>query len=213
MTSYTPQLLGALALFAFASSITPGPNNAMLMASGANYGLVRTLPHLAGVVLGFAVLLLAVGFGLGGLFTAVPHAQTGLKAWGVAYLVGLAWKIATASGMGEGGAARRPFTFLQAAGFQWVNPKAWTMAIGVAAAYVPQQGGASDMLLAGLVVFLISIPSAAAWAGSGVALRQLLERPGALRLFNWTMAALLLASLTPAVVELVQAVAGGGKAA
>lgn len=213
MTSYTPELLGALALFAFASSITPGPNNAMLMASGANYGLVRTLPHLAGVVLGFAVLLLAVGFGLGGLFTAVPHAQTVLKALGVAYLVWLAWKIATASGMGEGGAARRPFTFLQAAGFQWVNPKAWTMAIGVAAAYVPQQGGASDMLLAGLVVFLISIPSAAAWAGSGVALRQLLERPGALKLFNWTMAALLLASLTPAVIELVQAVAGGGKAA
>lgn len=213
MTSYTPQLIGALALFAFASSITPGPNNAMLMASGANYGFVRTLPHLAGVVLGFALLLLSVGFGLGGVFAAVPLAQTVLKGLGVAYLVWLAWKIATAGGMGEGTAPRRPFTFLQAAGFQWVNPKAWTMAVGVAAAYVPQQGGAADMLLAGLVVFLISIPSAAVWAGSGVALRRLLERPGALRISNWTMAALLVASLTPIFIELVQAVTGAGKAA
>jgi len=87
------------------------------------------------------------------------------------------------------------------------------MAVGVAAAYVPQQGGAADMLLAGLVVFLISIPSAAVWAGSGVALRRLLERPGALRIFNWTMAALLVASLTPIFIEMVQAATGAGKAA
>lgn len=207
MTGYTPQLLGALGLFAFASSITPGPNNAMLMTSGANYGFARTLPHLAGVVLGFTILLLAVGFGLGGLFSAHPAAHTALKALGAAYLLWLAWKIAGAEGMGERAASARPFTFLQAAGFQWVNPKAWTMAVGVAAAYVPQQGGVLDMLIAGLVVFAISIPCAAAWAGSGVALRRLLEEPSALRLFNWTMAALLLASLAPVLMELAQTIA------
>ncbi|MDP1642869.1 MAG: LysE family translocator [Phenylobacterium sp.] len=207
MTGYTPQLLGALGLFAFASSITPGPNNAMLMTSGANYGFARTLPHLAGVVLGFTILLLAVGFGLGGLFSAHPTAHTALKALGAAYLLWLAWKIAGAEGMGERAASARPFTFLQAAGFQWVNPKAWTMAVGVAAAYVPQQGGVLDMLIAGLVVFAISIPCAAAWAGSGVALRRLLEEPSALRLFNWTMAALLLASLAPVLMELAQTIA------
>ena len=210
MTSYTPQLLGALGLFAFASSITPGPNNAMLMASGANYGFVRTLPHLAGVVLGFVVLLLAVGFGLGGLFAAVPLAHGVLKAVGAVYLAWLAWKIATAKGMGEAGVVSRPFSFLQAAGFQWVNPKAWTMAVGVAAAYVPREGGGLDMLIAGLLVFAISIPCAAAWAGSGVALRRVLERPRALRLFNWTMAALLLASLIPILAEFARAL---GKAA
>ncbi|MDP3384853.1 MAG: LysE family translocator [Phenylobacterium sp.] len=207
MTGYTPQLLGALGLFAFASSITPGPNNAMLMTSGANYGFARTLPHLAGVVLGFTILLLAVGFGLGGLFSAHPAAHMALKALGAAYLLWLAWKIAGAEGMGERAASARPFTFLQAAGFQWVNPKAWTMAVGVAAAYVPQQGGVLDMLIAGLVVFAISIPCAAAWAGSGVALRRLLEEPSALRLFNWTMAALLLASLAPVLMELAQTIA------
>jgi len=205
MTSYTPQLLGALTLFAFVSSITPGPNNAMLMASGANYGFGRTLPHLAGVVLGFVVLLLAVGFGLGGLFSAYPAAHTVLKALGAIYLLWLAWKIATAKGMGQGAAGARPFTFLQAAGFQWVNPKAWTMAVGVAAAYVPRQGGPSDMLLAGLVVLVVNLPSAVAWTGSGVALRRLLARPGALRIFNGTMAALLVASLVPVLIEVVKA--------
>ncbi|MDO8410304.1 MAG: LysE family translocator [Phenylobacterium sp.] len=203
MTSYTPQLLGALALFAFVSSITPGPNNAMLMASGANYGFMRTLPHLAGVVLGFVVLLLAVGFGLGGLFSAYPQTHTILKALGAAYLLWLAWKIATAKGVGEGQATARPFTILQAAGFQWVNPKAWTMAVGVAAAYVPREGGPGDMLIGAVVVFLVNLPSAVAWAGSGVALRRLLARPGALRWFNWTMAALLVASLVPILLDLM----------
>ncbi|MGQ3018095.1 LysE family translocator [Phenylobacterium sp.] len=213
MTGYTPQLLGALGLFAFASSITPGPNNAMLMASGANYGFARTLPHLAGVVLGFTFLLLAVGFGLGGLFATFPAAHTLLKGLGAVYLVWLAWKIATAGAMGEGASVGRPLTFLQAAGFQWVNPKAWTMAVGVAAAYVPRQGGALDMLVAGLVVFAISIPCAAAWAGSGVALRRILERPSALRLFNWSMAALLLASLAPVLVDFARALGVIGEAA
>ena len=213
MTSYTPQLLGALALFAFVFSITPGPNNAMLMASGANYGFLRTLPHLAGVVLGFVVLLLAVGFGLGGLFSAYPAAHTVLKALGSAYLLWLAWKIATAKGVGDGAANARPFTFLQAAGFQWVNPKAWTMAVGVVAAYVPRQGGAGDMLIGVLVVFVVNLPCAVAWTGSGVALRRLLARPGALRIFNWTMAALLVASLVPILIDLVQPWVVVGKAA
>ena len=131
----SPQLLAALAAVAFVSSITPGPNNAMLMASGANFGFGRTLPHLAGVAIGFAILLLAVGLGLGGLFTAFPFLHVVLKVVGAGYLLWLAWKIATAKGVSGKAGGGRPITFLQAVGFQWVNPKGWSMALTAITVY------------------------------------------------------------------------------
>ncbi|RVQ17251.1 LysE family translocator, partial [Sinorhizobium meliloti] len=125
----------ALFLFAFTTSITPGPNNMMLFASGVNFGFVRTIPHMLGIGIGFFVLLIAVGLGLGALLHSVPLLYTALKFAGGAYLVWIAWKIGTSRSLGEGRANAVPMTFLQAAAFQWVNPKAWVMAVSAMATY------------------------------------------------------------------------------
>lgn len=194
----TPELLTALAAFAFVSSITPGPNNMMLMASGANFGLARTVPHMLGVALGFVAMIVLVGIGLIGLFDAVPISYTILKVISVAYLLYLAWKIANAAapeGQGSGG---RPMTFVQAALFQWVNPKAWTMALTALAVYAPVQELWAIALVA-LVFGVVNLPSIGVWTVLGVQVRRLLTGPGRLRVFNITMALLLVASLYPVV--------------
>jgi len=192
----TPDLLLALVAFAFVTSITPGPNNLMLMASGANFGLRRTLPHLAGVALGFAFLALVLGAGLNRVFAAVPAAAVALKAVSVVYMLWLAWKIATAAAPGQARAAGRPFSFLQAAGFQWVNPKAWAMALTALAVYAPG-GEAGAVVLVALIFALVNLPSVAVWVLMGLQLRRLLGDPRRLALFNGTMAVLLVASLWP----------------
>ena len=126
----------ALLVYAFVTSITPGPNNFMLLASGVNFGFVRTIPHMLGIGIGFLVLLLAVGFGLGAVLTAFPVLHTGLKIAGGAYLLYLAWKIAMSRSLGGKGEAKaQPMRFIDAAAFQWVNPKAWVMAITAMAVY------------------------------------------------------------------------------
>ena len=135
------ELLSALAVFAFVTSITPGPNNLMLMASGANYGFRRTIPHMLGIGIGFTVMLLLVGAGLIQIFDRWPLAHDVLKVVSVAYLLWLAWKTATAAGISDGDARGRPMTFLQAAAFQWVNPKAWAMALTAITVYAPDRGG------------------------------------------------------------------------
>ena len=202
--SLTPDLVGAFAAFAFVTSITPGPNNTMLMASGANFGFRATRPHLFGVSIGFAVLVLAVGLGLGGLFQAVPQLHDLLTIAGAAYLLWLAWKIGTSDTIGaSGAAAARPQTFLQAAAFQWVNPKAWAMALGAVTAYAPAKGYVANVLLIGLVFWAVNLPCIASWTGFGVVLRRLLDRPRILRAFNLAMAMLLVASLAPAIRALV----------
>jgi threonine/homoserine/homoserine lactone efflux protein len=202
MTIITPEILAALALFAFASSITPGPNNTMLLASGANFGIGRTLPHMAGVVLGFMVLIASTGLGLGALFTAFPVLHVVLKVAGGAYLVYLAVKIARSTGVGMGEVGATPMTFWQAVAFQWVNPKGWAMALGAVTTYAARDGYIANVLVVTLVFGLVNLPCVAAWAGTGVALRRVLDRPGVLRAFNLAMATLLVASLYPLGIEL-----------
>ena len=204
MTSLTPQLLLALALFAFVNSITPGPNNTMLMASGANFGFRATVPHLSGVAIGFGVMVLAVGLGLGGLFLAFPWLHDVLAVAGGLYMIWLALKIATSKGMAGGQAGGRPQTFWQAAAFQWVNPKAWAMAIGAITAYAPAENYNLNVLLVALVFMAVNGPCVTIWTSFGVGLRRFLDRPAVLKAFNVTMALLLLASLIP----LAMAVAG-----
>ncbi len=135
----TYSLLAALALFAFVSSITPGPNNLMLMASGANFGFRRTVPHMLGVALGFVFMVVLVGSGLVQVFDAWPLSYTILKSVSVIYLLYLAWKIATAAPAAQTSAGGTPMTFPQAAAFQWVNPKTWAMALTAITAYTPSQ--------------------------------------------------------------------------
>lgn len=202
MSSLTPELLAALALFAFVSSITPGPNNTMLMASGANFGFRASIPHMIGVSGGFLLLVVAVGLGLGGLFAAYQELHDVLAVAGGLYLLWLAWKIATSSGLGMGEAGARPQTFLQAAAFQWVNPKAWAMALGAVTAYAPRDGYVANILVVSVIFTAINLPCVASWTGFGVGLRRFLDRPAVLRAFNVGMALLLALSLLPAALEL-----------
>jgi threonine/homoserine/homoserine lactone efflux protein len=193
-------LLPALAVFAFVTSITPGPNNLMLLASGANFGVRRTMPHMLGVGIGFTVMVLGIGMGLVTLFDRYPVSHVVLNVASIAYLLYLAWKIATAAPKGETGAQPegRPFTFLQAAAFQWVNPKAWAMGLSAISAYTADQTLAGVALVA--VVFgLVNIPSVACWVVLGHEMRRILTNPARLRAFNITMAVLLVASLLPLV--------------
>jgi threonine/homoserine/homoserine lactone efflux protein len=196
-------LLGPLALFALVSSITPGPNNVMLASSGLNFGFRRSVPHLLGVNLGFTLMIFLVGVGLGSVFQQTPVLYTVLKYAGAAYLLYLAWKIANSGPMDEGEARGKPFTFLQAAAFQWVNPKAWVMAVGVVATYTPQNGFFANLVIATLVCGIVNLPSIGIWVTFGTALRRVLHRPAAIRAFNVGMALLLVASLYPVALELL----------
>lgn len=187
----------ALIAFALVSSITPGPNNLMLMSSGANFGVRRTVPHALGIAIGFAVMILLVGIGLIRLFDLWPMLGTILKVASIAYLLWLAWKIANAAPPeGEIATDSQPMSFMGGALFQWVNPKAWTMALGAITLYAPQRDGMTILLIA--VIFgLVNLPSVSIWAVMGQVMRQWLSNPRRLRMFNWTMAALLVASLAP----------------
>lgn len=196
-------LLGPLALFALVSSITPGPNNVMLASSGLNFGFRRSVPHLLGVNLGFTLMIFLVGVGLGSVFQQTPVLYTVLKYAGAAYLLYLAWKIANSGPLDEGEARGKPFTFLQAAAFQWVNPKAWVMAVGVVATYTPQNGFFANLVIATLVCGIVNLPSIGIWVTFGTALRRVLHRPAAIRAFNVGMALLLVASLYPVALELL----------
>ena len=191
----------ALAAFAFVSSITPGPNNLMLMSSGIRFGLARSWPHLLGISLGFVVMVIGVGAGLAQVFVALPQAQSVLKLISVAYLLYLAWKIAMAEPHLDApdSSATRPMTFLQAALFQWVNPKAWTMALTAVTVYLPPPGGLPALLGVAALFGLVNLPSCGVWAVLGVSMRRLLADPRHLRTFNRVAAALLVVSLYPVV--------------
>jgi threonine/homoserine/homoserine lactone efflux protein len=195
----TTEMLVALAAFALVSSITPGPNNLMLMASGTNFGLARSVPHLLGVSIGFVIMLVVVGAGLGAALHAWPPGMVALKLLSATYLLYLAWKIATAAPLtdGEPKGGARPLTFLQAAAFQWVNPKAWTMALTAMAVHVPEGDRLLGILIVAFVFGAINLPAVGVWTAAGVQLRRLLHRPKALRAFNLAAALLLVGSLYP----------------
>jgi threonine/homoserine/homoserine lactone efflux protein len=201
-------LLGPLALFALVSSITPGPNNIMLASSGLNFGFRRSLPHMLGVNIGFSLMILLVGAGLGAVFHSMPMVYTLLKYGGAAYLLYLAWKIASAGEIQEGKRRARPFTFWQAAAFQWVNPKAWVMVVGVAATYIPESGFFMNLLVATVVCGIVNLPSIGVWVTFGTALRRFLHQPAAIRAFNIGMALLLVISLYPVAQDLAVLIGG-----
>lgn len=186
-------------VFSLAMSITPGPNNIMLTTSGVNFGFRRTVPHMLGITVGVVAMLLAVGLGLGEVFERWPWLHEALRYGGAAYLLYLAWRIARAGGPDEASAGGHPFTFWQAAAFQWVNPKAWIMVVGMVAAFVPHEQFHLHLAVIALLMGLVNLPSIALWASAGVLLRNALRAPRALRWFNLAMALLLVASLYPAL--------------
>ena len=194
----TAELFLALLAFAFVTSVTPGPNNIMLLASGVNFGFRRTLPHMFGIAIGHAFMVFVVGIGLVGVFITFPAARLALTIVSIIYMLWLAWKIAQAAPP-EGSSARgRPLTFFQAAAFQWVNPKAWIMSLGAVTLYAP---GQEWLAVAWVALGFLSVgwTTTMIWTVLGLGLRRFLQKPRALRTFNFTMAALLIASLWPVI--------------
>jgi threonine/homoserine/homoserine lactone efflux protein len=187
----------ALIVFAFVSSITPGPNNFMLLASGVNFGFRRTVPHMVGIAVGFASLLLAVGLGLGALLIAFPELHLALKIAGGGYLLYLAWKIGMSRSMADPRSEGRPMTVLQAAAFQWVNPKAWVLALTAMSVYTSPQNPFASVMIVVVAFTLVNFPSVSSWALFGVMLRGFLADPVRLKWFNITMAVLLVLTLWP----------------
>jgi len=199
----------AVFFFALSSTITPGPNNIMMMSSGVNYGVRASLAHLCGICLGFPAMVLLVGLGFGLIFTALPWLHTVIKVIGVIYLLWLAWKIA-GSGAGQINTVQnKPLNFWQAAAFQWVNAKAWVMASGAIAAFTTVGGAVLPEVLQITAAFLlVSFPCVGAWLTFGALLRRVLNQPHYRQWFNYSMALLLLLSVLPVVYELwLQAVA------
>ena len=190
----TLDLFTALAAFALVTVITPGPNNLMLMASGANFGFRRTIPHMLGIGLGFPSMCFLVGIGIMQVFDLWPVSYTILKVLSVAYLLYLAWKIANAAAPGDAQASGSPLTFLQAAAFQWVNPKAWSMALSAITLYAASRDLSAVLWVAGTYVAMSCI-STTSWTILGQQMRRFLTNPTRLRVFNWTMAILLVATL------------------
>jgi len=199
-------VLIAASLFSFVSSITPGPNNMMMLASGVNFGFRRSVPHWLGICGGFTFMLCAVGLGLHTLLADHPALYDVLRYAGSAYLVWMAWRLATATAVPtsqEDDAPKseaRPLGVWAAAAFQWVNPKAWVMAVTAMSAYLPARAQALDVVALALLFGVINLPCVACWAGGGAALRRFLQDPLRLRIFNISMALALLASLYPMLV-------------
>jgi threonine/homoserine/homoserine lactone efflux protein len=190
----------ALLIYAFVTSVTPGPNNFMLLASGVNFGFVRTIPHMIGIASGFFLLLVAVGFGLGALLTAYPPLHLALKIAGGAYLLYLAWRIAISRSMGkEGKVGAKPMSLFSAAAFQWVNPKAWVMALTAMAVYSNPDRPFLSVWIIAAAFAIVNLPSVSVWAGFGVALRGFLADPVRLKWFNIAMGVLLALTLWPMV--------------
>ncbi|MFS4436934.1 LysE family translocator [Paracoccaceae bacterium GXU_MW_L88] len=182
----------AFALANAAGAWTPGPNNAMLASSGATFGLRRTEPHAIGVGFGFAAMLLVVSLGLGGVIDRSPIFYEVLRWVGAALLIWVAWKIGSSGRGGDVEVDRKPFTFLQAAGFQWINPKAWAMAVGLTGTFASREDPIQSALIMSVIAVLVGLGSAHTWAIFGAGLQRILKNPLHLRLFNLTMAALIL---------------------
>ncbi|WP_394202113.1 LysE family translocator [Shewanella waksmanii] len=192
------EFIVAVALFAFSSGITPGPNNIMLMTSGVNFGIQRSLPHLTGICIGFPLMVLAIGLGLSGLFSQYPVLHTVIKYIGICYLLYLAWLIANSSSKMDGVVKAKPLTFIQAAAFQWVNPKGWIMAIGAVATFTSIEQPLVPQVISIASIFLaVALPCALVWLGFGIGLKKLLKNQRQQRIFNISMALLLVASIIP----------------
>ena len=197
----TTEILFPLATFAFVTSITPGPNNIMLMTSGVNFGFRRTIPHMLGIGIGFMAMLIGVGAGLAGLFQAVPALDDGLRIVCLVYISWMAWRIAArpTQPLRDPSGSARPLTFWQAAVFQWVNPKAWAMALSAMTLYAPDNTMAAILVVA-ILFGVINLPAVSSWTILGMVVAQFLARPGRLRAFNVIMAVMLMASIFPVIL-------------
>jgi threonine/homoserine/homoserine lactone efflux protein len=195
----------AIFIFSASATVTPGPNNIMILASGLNFGTLKSLPHYLGICIGFPIMVLLIGLGFGFIFERFPLAHTYIRVIGVFYLVFLSWKIATSAPNSLTSKEGTPFSFLQAVLFQWVNPKAWIMATSAVAAFT---SGSADILIQVLVIALtfmiVAFPCTGLWLFFGVWLKKIFNTPSHQRAFNIVMAILLLLSITPVTYDLIK---------
>lgn len=199
------ELYLAILLFTATASITPGPNNIMIMASGVNFGVQKSLPHLFGICLGFPIMVIAIGLGFSVVFNAYPLLHNAINVIGIIYLLYLAWLIASAKPTKIRTDATKPLSFIQAVLFQWVNPKAWVMATGAISAYTSSDGDMLGHVL--FIAFAFSITagiSVGIWLVFGAGLKRYLDNPLHYRVFNIVMAMLLVGSMSPVIINLIE---------
>lgn len=198
------ELFLAVLLFAASTTVTPGPNNVMIMTSGLNYGIKKSLPHFLGICFGFPAMVVAVGLGLGVIFDKFAVLHQAIKIVGVLYLLYLAYLIPSASQSSLESNKSKPLTFIQAAIFQWVNPKAWIMATGAIAAYTTLNSNVYvEVLFIALAFFAVAFPAVGVWLVFGANLKKILKKPAHQHQFNIAMAVLLVISVMPIIYELV----------
>jgi threonine/homoserine/homoserine lactone efflux protein len=200
---YPFTLIISIISFALASTMTPGPNNIMLLSSGLTFGYKRTIPHALGVTFGFPIMVICVGLGVGELFEVFPLIYTILKVVGISYLLWMAWHIAKAKGVPNTENIKdEPFTFLQAALFQWVNPKAWVAAISSTAAFITDHEIAfMQVTIISCIYFFCAIISTNSWSLGGVLLKRFIQNERLVQIFNITMAILIVGSILPFIFE------------
>jgi threonine/homoserine/homoserine lactone efflux protein len=198
MQAFPTALILASVPFMASMGFTPGPNNIMVATSGVNFGFKATVPHISGVTLGYPLMLLLVGLGLAEVFTQVPSLHLILKYVCIVYLLYLAWRIATAAAVGEGRRTARPLGFWQAVAFQWVNVKGWVAALSAVATYTIVDAALVPQVLAlAAISFAVTVGSMLTWTLGGTVLRRYLRTDHHRRLFNYSMASLLLLSIIP----------------
>jgi threonine/homoserine/homoserine lactone efflux protein len=195
-------LLIPFLIFAAVMTGTPGPNNAMVLISGAKVGVARTMPLVLGIALGVSLQFVLLGLGLGAIFDAVRLLHTILGVVGAAYILWLSWKIATSGPLEISENSRPPMGLFTGAAFQWINPKAWALSISASATYIPAENHVLNLCLAGALLAVLSTLCVGVWAVGGVALRQVLARPSYALAFNVSMSIILILTTMPAILRL-----------
>jgi len=195
---YSNTLIFALLSFVVATAFTPGPNNLMLLSSGLSFGYKRTLPLITGIMIGFPLMVVAVGLGVGELFEIFPLLYSILKVVGISYLLWMAWKISQTKGTLQTSKTNKPFTILQSALFQWVNPKAWIMAMTSTTSFISNEGDIQlQVLFIAFIYFIVGLFSTHSWALGGVLLQKIIQQEKSLHIFNVSMALLMVFSVLP----------------
>jgi len=190
-------------IYCFVTSVTPGPNNIMLASSGITFGFKRSIPHILGIGFGFGLMVILVGLGLGTLISTSPVLFTGMKVLGIAYLLYLAYQIYHSDSINTQSSQIKPLSFLGAALFQWVNPKAWIMIMGAVTAYTSAQSSIGLFLWIGFIYGVVSIPSVGIWAYIGESFQRFANNPKKIKWFNQAMAVLLVISVISPIRELI----------
>jgi len=201
---YTIAMILSIATFTMSTVMSPGPNNIMLLSSGLTFGYKKTIPHMFGIILGFPLMVLIIGLGLGALFEQFPFVLNTLKIVGILYLFWMAFKIArnTSSYEVDENSQSKSFTFMQSALFQWVNPKAWIMAITAISVFVSSnENSIIQVLVIAFIYFLSLCISSNTWAFGGILLKKFIKDSKSVQKINIVMALLLVGSVLPMLFE------------